>query len=56
MVIGLLNASAYPVASVKPKQEAVSNIREAIDGYVAVLEEDGLPVPEEHFEALVLAV
>lgn len=36
--------------------EAISNIREAIDGYVASLEEDGLPVPEEHFEALVVAV
>ena len=38
------------------RQEAISNIREAIDGYVASLEEDGLPVPEEHFEALVVAV
>ena len=40
----------------KTKQEAVSNIREAIDGYIAVLKEDGLPVPEERFEAFVLAV
>ena len=38
------------------KQGAVSNIREAIEGYIAVLKEDGLPVPEENFEALVLAV
>ena len=27
------------------KQEAVSNIKEAIRGYVAALEEDGLPLP-----------
>ena len=40
----------------RSRQEAIANIREAIDGYVASLEEDGLPVPEEHFEALVVAV
>lgn len=40
----------------KTKQEAIVNIREAIQGYVASLEEDGLPVPEERFEALVVAV
>ena len=38
------------------RQDAIANIKEAIDGYVASLEEDGLPVPEEHFEALVVAV
>jgi len=26
---------------------AIANIKEAIEAYVAVLEEDGLPVPEE---------
>lgn len=40
----------------RSRQEAISNIKEAIDGYVESLEEDGLPVPEEHFEALVVAV
>ena len=40
----------------KTKQEAIANIKEAIGGYVASLEEDGLPVPEEHFEAMVVAV
>ncbi len=40
----------------KTKQEAIANIKEAIEGYVASLEEDGLPVPEEHFEAMVVAV
>lgn len=39
----------------KTKQEAVANIKEAIEGYVLSLEEDGLPVPDEHFEALVVA-
>ena len=44
------------VSQGRSRQEAVANIKEAIDGYVAALEEDGLPVPEEHFEALVVAV
>ena len=38
------------------KQQLISNMKEAIEGYILALEEDGLPVPEEHFEALVLAV
>lgn len=38
------------------KEEAISNIREAIRGYIAALEEDGLPVPQEHFATLVVAV
>ncbi|MGH2593171.1 MAG: type II toxin-antitoxin system HicB family antitoxin [Anaerolineae bacterium] len=29
------------------KEEAIANIREAIRGYVAALEEDRLPVPVE---------
>ena len=38
------------------KEEAVINIREAIQAYIAALTEDGLPVPEERFEALLVAV
>jgi len=40
----------------KTKEEAITNIREAIRGYVAALEEDHIPVPEERFEALLVAV
>jgi predicted RNase H-like HicB family nuclease len=40
----------------KTKEEAVINIREAIQAYIAALAEDGLPVPEERFEALLVAV
>jgi predicted RNase H-like HicB family nuclease len=40
----------------RTKEEAIANIREAIQGFVAALEEDHLPVPEEQFEALVVAV
>jgi predicted RNase H-like HicB family nuclease len=38
------------------KEEAIINIKEAIQGYIAALEEDGLPVPEEHFDTLMVAV
>ncbi len=40
----------------KTKEEAIANIKEAIRGYIAALEEDGLPVPEEHFDTLLVAV
>jgi predicted RNase H-like HicB family nuclease len=36
----------------KSKQEALENIKEAIRGYVASLQQDRLPVPEERFDAL----
>lgn len=40
----------------KTKDEALANIKEAIGGYIAALEEDGLPVPEENFEAFLVVV
>ena len=40
----------------KTKEEAVRNIREAIEGYVLALQEDGLPIPPERFDAVLLAV
>ena len=38
------------------KEDAIKNIKEAIDGYILALKEDGLPVPEERFDAMVVAV
>jgi len=38
------------------REEAIANARDAIHEYVAVLEEDHLPVPEERFKAIVVAV
>jgi predicted RNase H-like HicB family nuclease len=38
------------------KEDAIKNIKEAIDGYILTLKEDGLPVPEERFDAMVVAV
>jgi predicted RNase H-like HicB family nuclease len=40
----------------KDKEEALKNIREAIEVYIAVLLEDHLPVPPEKFEALLVAI
>lgn len=40
----------------RDKEEAPRNIKEAIDGYIAALVEDGLPVPPETFDAILVAV
>ena len=44
------------VSQGETREVVIANIREAIEGYVLALHEDGLPVPEEHFDALLLAV
>lgn len=38
------------------KEEAIQNIKEAINCYVHALEEDNLPVPQEKFEVTVVTV
>gem|GEM_PF-290224 len=40
----------------KTKEEAIANIREAIQEYIAALQEDSLPVPEERFDTPVVVV
>jgi predicted RNase H-like HicB family nuclease len=40
----------------RSREEAIDCIREAIQGYIAALEEDRIPVPAERFEALLVAV
>jgi len=44
------------VSQGQTREEAIANIREAIEAYVAVLEDDGRPVPKERFEALMVAI
>jgi predicted RNase H-like HicB family nuclease len=34
------------VSQGKTKEEAIANIKEAITGYIAALEEDKMPIPE----------
>ena len=38
------------------REEAITNIREAIEGYIQALKEDGLPVPQDRFETLLVAI
>jgi len=38
------------------REEAIVNIKEAIEGYVLTLEDDGLSVPDEPFDTFVVAV
>jgi predicted RNase H-like HicB family nuclease len=38
------------------REDAIQNIREAIQLYIEVLEEDGLPVPDDKFDTLLIAV
>ncbi|HEM60956.1 MAG TPA: type II toxin-antitoxin system HicB family antitoxin [Chloroflexi bacterium] len=40
----------------KTKEEAIANVREAIEAYIEALQDDGLAVPEDRFETLVVAV
>jgi predicted RNase H-like HicB family nuclease len=38
------------------RDEAIENIKEAIDSYIAALRDDGLPVPEDTLDTTVIAV
>jgi predicted RNase H-like HicB family nuclease len=38
------------------REEALENIKEAIEGYIAALKDDGLNIPEEHFDTIVVAL
>lgn len=44
------------VSQGKTKEEAIENMKEAIREYIDTLKEDKLPVPEDHFEAVIIAV
>lgn len=44
------------VSQGKTKETAVSNVKEAIEIYVETLQQDGLKVPAENFDAVLLAV
>lgn len=40
----------------KTRSKALENIKEAIEGYIAALKDDHLPVPQEKFQTIVIAV
>ncbi|WP_373872764.1 type II toxin-antitoxin system HicB family antitoxin [Microseira wollei] len=40
----------------KTKQEAITNIKEAIELYIEVLQEKGQPIPEDRFDMILMVV
>ena len=40
----------------KTKEEAIANIKEAIQLYIEVLEQEGRPIPEDHLETVLVDV
>ena len=38
------------------REVALVNIKEAIEVYISALEEDGLAVPEDHFDTILVAL
>ena len=40
----------------KSKEEAISNIKEAIEGYEFVLNESHMPIPAETFDSMLVVV
>jgi predicted RNase H-like HicB family nuclease len=40
----------------RTKEEALTNIKEAIQAYIDALKDDGIAVPEERFDALLAVV
>lgn len=44
------------ISQATTKEQALANIKEAIEGYIAALQADGLQVPEDRFDAELVAV
>jgi len=44
------------ISQEKTKEDAIQNIREVIEGYILALQEDGLAVPPDNFDAVLVAV
>ena len=40
----------------KNRAEALENIKQAIEAYIAALEEDNLEIPEDRFDAMLVAL
>ena len=38
------------------KKEVIKNIREAIQGYIEVLHQNGTPIPDDDMESIILAI
>jgi predicted RNase H-like HicB family nuclease len=44
------------VSQGETKESAIQNIREAIEAYILALKDDGLAIPADRFDALLVAV
>jgi predicted RNase H-like HicB family nuclease len=44
------------VSQGKSKEEAIANIKEAIEGYILALENDHLSIPSENFDSMMVVV
>jgi predicted RNase H-like HicB family nuclease len=44
------------VSQGETREEAIRKVKEAIEGYIISLQEDGIPVPEHKLDAMLLAV
>ena len=40
----------------KTYEEAITNIKEAIEGFILTLEEDNIPVPADHLDTMLVVV
>lgn len=40
----------------KTKEEAITKIKEAIEGYILTLQDDSIPVPDECFDSMMVVV
>ncbi|HME55171.1 MAG TPA: type II toxin-antitoxin system HicB family antitoxin [Candidatus Lokiarchaeia archaeon] len=40
----------------KTREDAISNIKDAIEGYIKSLDNDGIPIPEKYFDTLLIVV
>ena len=40
----------------RTREGAITHIKEAIEGYINALKEDDLPIPDENFDAMVVAI
>jgi predicted RNase H-like HicB family nuclease len=58
LAIGLQSVGVFPggIGQGKTKEDVIQNIREAIEGYVLALKEDGLAIPPDNFDAVLAAV
>ena len=44
------------ISQAKNREEALKNIKDAIESYIAALEEDNLEIPEDHFDFMLIAL